>query len=202
MTTLYRLYDNAGALLYVGIAEHWPTRMKQHAREKAWWVDVVDIKLERHDDRASAEVAEREAIQAEWPLHNIVHASRRPDRQLRTVKELVVGTVVAGKKVFVGDVVALGLAAGGCPIGMVANVDHCDLTLDLYSFGTDTFGHLRVAAPYEQIRQVVHARRMTRANVKRRHGVYALMGPLPYDMDPLADFQRIWKTSRTPTRKP
>ena len=73
MTTLYRLYDNAGELLYIGIAEHWPSRMKQHAREKAWFPQVAELRLEKHEDRASAEVAEVAAIKAEEPRHNIAH---------------------------------------------------------------------------------------------------------------------------------
>jgi len=87
VTTLYRLYDNAGALLYVGIAEHWPTRMKQHARERAWWEDVAEVRLERHHDRASAQVAEVIAIQAEGPKHNIAHARPRRERTDRRYTE-------------------------------------------------------------------------------------------------------------------
>jgi predicted GIY-YIG superfamily endonuclease len=79
VTTLYRLYDNAGALLYVGIANHWPARMNQHAREKAWWENVADVKLERYDTREDAERAEAKAIKAEHPMYNVVHAIRGTD---------------------------------------------------------------------------------------------------------------------------
>jgi predicted GIY-YIG superfamily endonuclease len=80
VTTLYRLYDKAGALLYVGIAEHWPTRMKQHAREKAWWEDVANVATQVFAERERAADAERNAIQTERPKHNIVHARRERQR--------------------------------------------------------------------------------------------------------------------------
>lgn len=76
MTTLYRLYDNAGELLYIGIAEHWPTRMTQHARDKVWFHRIAEVRLEKHDDRASAEVDEVAAIKAESPRYNVVHSGR------------------------------------------------------------------------------------------------------------------------------
>lgn len=88
MTTLYRLYDNAGELLYIGIAEHWPSRMKQHAREKAWWDDVANVRLEKHDHRALAEAAEVAAIKAETPRHNVTHNPRAQGTEREYLKWL------------------------------------------------------------------------------------------------------------------
>ena len=83
MTTLYRLYDNAGELLYIGIAEHWPTRMTQHARDKVWFKDVADVKIIEYETREQAERAECKAIKNEHPLHNVVHAIQGADRTRR-----------------------------------------------------------------------------------------------------------------------
>lgn len=86
-TTLYRLYDDAGDLLYVGIAGNPGRRFEQHAKDKPWWSEVASIDLEHHPDRTAAMEAERAAIQAEHPPHNIVHAIRAPDQP--AVDELV-----------------------------------------------------------------------------------------------------------------
>lgn len=73
MTTVYRLYDDRDQLLYVGIADHWPSRMKQHSREKPWWSQVCATKLEHHSDRDAAARREVEVIRTEHPRHNVVH---------------------------------------------------------------------------------------------------------------------------------
>jgi len=36
-TALYRLYDAAGRLLYIGATFYPRTRMSQHRRTKSWW---------------------------------------------------------------------------------------------------------------------------------------------------------------------
>lgn len=70
LTTLYRLYDNADRLLYVGTSADAQTRWEQHAREKLWWSSVARATVEWHPDRTTAMTAERAAIKAEAPLHN------------------------------------------------------------------------------------------------------------------------------------
>ncbi len=72
-TTLYRFYGRDGALLYVGITLNPGKRWEKHRDEKPWWTDVTDIKLEQHPTRQAALEAERAAIIAEKPAHNIVH---------------------------------------------------------------------------------------------------------------------------------
>lgn len=70
-TTLYRLYDAADALLYVGIAGNPGRRFEQHHADKPWWGHVARITLEHHPTRAAALRAELDAIRAENPRHNI-----------------------------------------------------------------------------------------------------------------------------------
>lgn len=76
MTThaLYRFYDAAGDLLYVGITLNPDERWKKH-RKKPWWHTVASIRLETYLDRESVLAAEREAIITEHPVHNVVHNS-------------------------------------------------------------------------------------------------------------------------------
>lgn len=78
MTTLYRLFGAKGDLLYVGIAERWTSRLRQHAGDKAWLGDVRRVDLEQFCDRRAAMHAERLAIIKEHPRHNVVHNRRTP----------------------------------------------------------------------------------------------------------------------------
>ncbi len=95
-TTLYRFYDEAGALLYVGITGDTGRRIAQHNREKDWWNHVTNIRIEYHDYRYLALQAERTAIVTEYPMYNVVHSQSRDvvrdprwwnDKRLPTVKE-------------------------------------------------------------------------------------------------------------------
>lgn len=70
LTTLYRLFDGDGQLLYVGTSVDPQNRWEQHAREKLWWSSVARATVEWYPDRTSAMAAELAAIKAEGPLHN------------------------------------------------------------------------------------------------------------------------------------
>lgn len=70
---LYRFYDEVGVLLYVGITADPGARFKQHRGDKAWWTQVVNIRIEKFPTRAAVLAAERTAIREERPLWNVVH---------------------------------------------------------------------------------------------------------------------------------
>ncbi|MFI7890922.1 GIY-YIG nuclease family protein [Streptomyces sp. CACIS-1.16CA] len=70
LTTLYRLFDADGRLLYVGTSVHPQKRWEQHAATKPWWSAVHRATVEWLPGRDAALAAEREAIAAEAPLHN------------------------------------------------------------------------------------------------------------------------------------
>lgn len=76
---LYRYFDGADELVYVGISNDPGTRLGQHRLDKPWWDDVVTAKIQRYPDRASALAAERIAIRDEHPRYNIVHNGPRRD---------------------------------------------------------------------------------------------------------------------------
>ncbi len=71
-TTVYRLRDKSGVLLYVGIAGNPGRRFEQHAGEKPWWGEVANIDLTHFPTREDAASAEMEVIKAERPRYNIV----------------------------------------------------------------------------------------------------------------------------------
>ena len=74
-TSLYRLYDVSGRLLYVGIAFDPEARWRQH-RPRRWWKDVASKTVVLYGTRREAEAAESAAIRTEAPLHNIQGAAR------------------------------------------------------------------------------------------------------------------------------
>lgn len=69
-TELYRHFDAAGRLLYVGISVNSPSRLCAHRREAGWADQIVTITIERFPTRREALDAEIRAIQTEKPLHN------------------------------------------------------------------------------------------------------------------------------------
>ena len=93
---LYRLRDANGALLYVGVSNDWPTRMKQHQADKPWWSDVLAVELVRMDcSRRQLEAIEKAVIKAEAPIHNVVHnEARRMALPTRVDREAVVSAAI------------------------------------------------------------------------------------------------------------
>jgi prevent-host-death family protein len=84
-TALYRLYDEAGVLLYIGISHQPEVRFEQHAKFKEWWPQVVRREVEWFDDRPTAAAAEATAIRGEDPAHNGTYSPRRDRHTARDV---------------------------------------------------------------------------------------------------------------------
>ena len=78
MTELYRYFDKAGVLLYVGISFSTVARAAQHRGTSHWWHAVDKVTVQRFDSRENALHAERKAIIDEKPLHNVVHNYDQP----------------------------------------------------------------------------------------------------------------------------
>lgn len=70
---LYRFYDAADVLLYIGITVHLPARLSRHRDEKEWWRSVARMTVEQFPDRDAVLAAEKAAIRIERPLHNVQH---------------------------------------------------------------------------------------------------------------------------------
>ncbi|MFE1515735.1 GIY-YIG nuclease family protein [[Kitasatospora] papulosa] len=76
-TAVYRFFDSADQLLYVGITSRLSIRWKEHARDYTftWWPKVRSSSVTWYPDRSRAASAEREAIRTENPQFNVLHAS-------------------------------------------------------------------------------------------------------------------------------
>lgn len=90
-TSLYRLFDAEGSLLYVGITFLLPRRIQQHSAVQMWWNAVARIEVEHFADRLAAGAAEIRAINTESPQYNIkdlkVPISRRDVRSDRLARD-------------------------------------------------------------------------------------------------------------------
>ncbi len=73
---LYRMFDEADHLLYVGVTRHLSRRKSKHKKFKRWYGDVARIKCEPFTSRIDAEDAELKAIQTESPRYNIAGKTR------------------------------------------------------------------------------------------------------------------------------
>jgi predicted GIY-YIG superfamily endonuclease len=69
-TALYRLYSDAGQLLYVGISSDPDVRFRKHSYWQIWWHHVARAEIEWLWTREAASAAEDEAIKFERPLYN------------------------------------------------------------------------------------------------------------------------------------
>lgn len=178
-TDLYRYYDAEGQLLYVGISFSAVARASQHRSEKGWWCEVANMTVEHHPTRAAAELAEREAIKTERPIHNVTH--NQPTRSVTATKPV--------HRVFaVGKCFAFGMPDGRCPVGYIAEYWESDgvysrpeLVVELYSWLHGTFGHAT------EVIEVTGGMQVLQAEWEMVDGVRM------FDMDPLAAFQTKWR---------
>jgi hypothetical protein len=72
--TLYRLFDGADELLYVGVSLRLAERLSNHSK-RSWFADVRRIATEHYPDRPSVLMAEAVAIRTENPRYNILGVS-------------------------------------------------------------------------------------------------------------------------------
>lgn len=104
-TALYRVYDAADALLYVGISGNFGRRWEQHAKVQPWWPEVHRQTVEWHPDWDAALDAEKAAIEGEAPLHNVIHKPEGPGemsiRDTRASFADVVNAAIRGRITYI-----------------------------------------------------------------------------------------------------
>lgn len=85
-TAVYRLFNQAGELLYVGASWNPKARIPSH-QDKPWWPQVAKSTIEWHPDRATALHFEASAIVEEHPLYNVASIDPRRVRAPRMRSE-------------------------------------------------------------------------------------------------------------------
>jgi predicted GIY-YIG superfamily endonuclease len=83
VTWLYRHFDDAGVLLYVGITDDLAQRRREHEHSSDWFARVVETMTVRYPTRVAAVEAERMAIAFERPAFN--RALRNQVRELQVM---------------------------------------------------------------------------------------------------------------------
>ena len=88
-TALYRLYNTADELLYVGISSNFGHRWTAHAHVQPWWPEVQRQTVEWYPSRAEALTAETAAIETENPRYNggLLARTDRPGEVEQAVRE-------------------------------------------------------------------------------------------------------------------
>lgn len=87
---LYRHFDGAGILLYVGISLSAINRLEAHRKTSPWFWNIARVEVQRFPTREQCEHAEKTAIDTERPLFNLrhAHATRKADaHQLRGAQQ-------------------------------------------------------------------------------------------------------------------
>jgi hypothetical protein len=69
-TAIYRYFDEAGALLYVGISNNPEIRRRQHEESSGWYRFAAQWSVEWYEMRTDAARQELAAIEAERPMFN------------------------------------------------------------------------------------------------------------------------------------
>jgi hypothetical protein len=82
MHAVYRMFDHAGRLLYIGMTGQAGQRFGSHS-QKVWFPLVSMITLEWHTTHAEAYLAETRAIAAERPRYNVAGTPKLAARRGR-----------------------------------------------------------------------------------------------------------------------
>ena len=75
-TAVYRLSDESGRLLYVGMGRNPLNRWAAHADMHEWWPEVASFEVTWYPSRKEAADEERRALRHDGPLRNI-HGTER-----------------------------------------------------------------------------------------------------------------------------
>lgn len=90
---LYRMFSASGELLYIGQSESPEKRLAQHRISADWITETALITVDWFSNRSSAMRAERSAIMAEAPLHNVANNAKaevapKSDQQMNLPEEI------------------------------------------------------------------------------------------------------------------
>jgi predicted GIY-YIG superfamily endonuclease len=192
---LYRFYNAAGELLYIGITGNLGQRWDQHNAGKPWWAEVASSTVEHFDSRTAVLAAEKAAIAAERPKYNVVHNNGHSVGQPSATLDLVNR----------GDVIAVGMRSGECHVGLVQAVTERGVRLSLMSFMDGSFGHASFVLFWPDVAQVMtapekHPDDMDEWERKYYRAMHGGRMPRVFDTERLGTFQTLWlgRSQRNP----
>lgn len=77
-TSVYRLFNADGVLLYIGVSNAPRSRYRQHQKQQPWGDEIASRTVEWFDTRLEALRVELAAIRVEQPRYNVVYATAPP----------------------------------------------------------------------------------------------------------------------------
>lgn len=80
-TWLYRMFNDDGELLYIGITKNRYQRWRDHEKSKPWISEATTWKWEVIDPQADPLEVEKRAIKSERPRYNVVHNKPQDTQQ-------------------------------------------------------------------------------------------------------------------------
>lgn len=116
-TSLYRHFDGAGTLLYVGVSLSALHRLSQHRNHSHWFSKIKTVTIEHFSSREMAIEAETNAIRDERPLYNLLGNENKKTYvvdNLENSRENIAHQIVALKPIYKPDEIAemLGISRG------------------------------------------------------------------------------------------
>lgn len=78
-SSVYRIYDTAGTLIYVGLTDRGHARQFEHIASKPWAWQIAETHWEHFGTRQEAATRERHLIETRHPKHNIQHRDTAED---------------------------------------------------------------------------------------------------------------------------
>lgn len=82
-SSVYRIYNADGELIYVGVAYSPKVRVSFHRNNKPWGGEIARHEVDWYDTREAAEAAEEQQIADAWPRYNVLGT---PEHRLRSLK--------------------------------------------------------------------------------------------------------------------
>lgn len=85
---LYRHFDDAGLLLYVGVSLSAMGRLERHREASPWFWNIAKVEIQRFSTREESLAAERHAIMNEHPLFNLRMAPKMRQQNSMKLRKL------------------------------------------------------------------------------------------------------------------
>lgn len=177
---LYRFYASDDALLYIGLTVNPGQRFVAHAHDKPWWTDVARITIEQHESHKELVEAERAAIIAENPTHNVIYNGPRPR----------VAPIHLYKGVKVGHAYGFALHDGRYVIGLIEDGDEMGIGVTHWMPSNELFAGRYEFLDGSEIARIKQCKQMSDGD-KRNEGFTSDQDV--WDISSLTGYGEFWE---------
>jgi GIY-YIG catalytic domain. len=96
-SAVYRIYNAADELIYIGMSYEPAVRARVQRREKAWGHEIDRYEVDWHPNRATSQRAEEELIKEFRPRYNVVHTPAHKVRSLEYISRARAQQIAEGR---------------------------------------------------------------------------------------------------------